>query len=50
MLNKSEYVEAIEERTCLSTSDSQTVLKAFVDIVLEQIQDREKEKDNNEIG
>ncbi|MGN0514490.1 MAG: HU family DNA-binding protein [Lachnospiraceae bacterium] len=41
-MNKTELVSAISEKTQLSKKDSELVLKAFVDVVSEQLQNGEK--------
>ncbi len=41
-MNKTELVAAIAEKTSLSKKDSEKVLKAFVDVVTEQLQNGEK--------
>lgn len=41
-MNKTELVAAIAEKTSLSKKDSETVLKAFVDVVTEQLQNGDK--------
>lgn len=41
-MNKTELVSAISEKTLLSKKDSELVLKAFVDVVSEQLQNGEK--------
>ncbi len=41
-MNKTELVAAISEKTELSKKDSESALKAFVDVVSEQLQNREK--------
>lgn len=41
-MNKTELVAAIAEKTELTKKDSESALKAFVDIVSEQLQNGEK--------
>ncbi len=41
-MNKTELVAAISEKTELSKKDSESALKAFVDVVSEQLQNGEK--------
>lgn len=41
-MNKTELVAAISEKTELSKKDSESALRAFVDVVSEQLQNGEK--------
>jgi DNA-binding protein HU-beta len=41
-MNKTELVAAIADRTGLSKKDSETVIKAFVDVVTEQLRNGDK--------
>lgn len=41
-MNKTELVAAIAEKTTLSKKDTELVLKAFVDVVTEQLQNGDK--------